>query len=570
MGDLSQVPDLGLPIGETSSDALRLAIERRPDLRAAAAEVDRFAAENRWHRATSSPAVTVAAGYERDGRDQTIVARMSVPLMLFNRNQAGILRSEAEIRQARNLYEALLAEVGLQVQQAFNAVQVNRERVEYIRTRQVRQAEEASRVSQGAGSKWRGSLVALMLGASFGYVAYPWIAPQASGPFVGVAGERDGEDPRPVPVRTFHIPLGLQQANAVEPVAAEVREFESYLRVPGNVLPDQKRISRIRLLARGVVDRVFVQLGDHVRDGDPLVSYDNIDLGLAISEFLVARADLRSVRTTVEVKESLFARSREMLAVGAVARTEHDVLESEYRSAQHLVESALAAVAKFEEQIHRFGLSVEDLERLAGGSDSGYHRTVSHSILRAPSSGIVTAYGVAHGEVIDPFSELLTVTDTSEVWVLADVKERDLHAVRVGKEVTIRVAAYPGETFKGTIDYAGDTIDERSRAAHVRCVTGNRDGRLKLGIFATVDIPSGESRHSLAVPAAALQDVSERRVVFVRRSATEFERREVDTGLESDGWVEILSGLAPGEAVIARGSRFVKAVDAGRLDGARI
>ena len=406
---------------------------------------------------------------------------------------------------------------------------------------------------------WAGSIALLALGTALGYLGYPWIAS------VGVESKLENKNPHGDESNEadergiVHIPLEMQSANGLAIIQAEVRPFGSPLHVTGTVSADQTRVARIRPLARGVVDRVFVQLGDRVNQGDPLLSYDNIDLGLTIGEFRAANADLRSTRTTLEVSETILARSREMLEIEAVARTQHDVVEAEFRSAQAQVDSARALVAKFEEQLHRFGLTEEDLNRLTQGEDPDYHRTVSRATLRTPSSGIVTAYDVGHGEVIDPSSELLTVTDISVVWVLAGVSERDLSAVRLGKPVSIHVSTYPGESFRGCIVHTGDMVEQESRTARVRCVVRNPDGRLKLGMFATIDIPSGRTYDALAVPSEAIQKIQERPVVFVRRSGTVFEQRQVETRLSSDGWVELLSGVSAGDAVIAAGSALVKA-----------
>ena len=406
---------------------------------------------------------------------------------------------------------------------------------------------------------WAGPVSLLALGTALGYLGYPWVAPSGDGASLEDTHLHGGESDAADDSGIVHIPHDLQSANGLEIRRAEVRPFESPLHVTGTVSADQTRVARIRPLARGVVDRVFVQLGDRVNQGDPLLSYDNIDLGLAIGEFRAANADLRSTGTNLEVSETILARSREMLEVEAVARTEHDVVEAEFRSAQAQVDSARALVAKFEEQLHRFGLTEEDLDRLTQAEDPDYHRTVSHATLRTPSSGIVTAYDVGQGEVIDPSSELLTVTDISVVWVLAGVSERDLSAVRVGKPVSIQVSTYPGESFRGRITHTGDMVEQESRTARVRCVVRNPDGRLKLGMFATVDIPSGHTYDALAVPSEAVQKIHGRPVVFVRRSATEFELRQVETRLESEGWVELLSGVSAGDAVIAAGSALAKA-----------
>lgn len=146
-GDLNSIPDLGMPFDATGADALRMAIEMRPDLQAAVAEVESSIARNRFQRAISAPNITVGGGYKRDGPDHSLVAEVSVPLTIFDRNQGGILRSEAEMRQAENLFAAARNQVALEVRQAYNAVEVTRERVEYLQSQQVKQAEEAVAVT---------------------------------------------------------------------------------------------------------------------------------------------------------------------------------------------------------------------------------------------------------------------------------------------------------------------------------------------------------------------------------------------------------------------------------------
>ena len=337
-----------------------------------------------------------------------------------------------------------------------------------------------------------------------------------------------------------------------------MRPMETSLQVTATVAPDQTRIAHVRPLARGVVEEVFVQLGDRVKEGDPLISYDNIELGLAIGEYLSANADLRSTQTTLEVKETILARSREMLEVGAIARTTHDIREAEFRNAVAQVDSAQARVAKFEEQLHRFGLTDEDLRKLNQEKEAGYHRTASHSVLRAPFSGIVTTYDVAVGETVDPSSALLTLTDISTVWVLADVYEDNLSAVGMGKEVAIRVASYPNEIFRGRITYISDVVETKTRTVRVRCVVQNPRTRLKLDMFATVEIPTDETSQILAVPTQAIQRINDRPVAFVKLSDVEFEQRDVVTGREASGWTEIRDGLEPGDVVITQGSFYAK------------
>lgn len=101
-------------------------------------------------------------------------------------------------------------------------------------------------------------------------------------------------------------------------------------------------------------------------------------------------------------------------------------------------------------------------------------------------------------------------------------------------------------------------IEPQTRTARVRCVVDNPGKRLKLDMFATVEIPTQAVAPGVAVPSSAIQQIDNRTVVFVQRSETSFEQRQVTTGLDADGWIQILSGLREGDPVIAAGSFYAK------------
>ncbi len=412
----------------------------------------------------------------------------------------------------------------------------------------------------GAGLGWSGAAALVGCGIALGYSGYFWAAAPPGEPG-GADAHGGAEDEHAAnSAATVSIPAPVRAANGVVVRPAETRVFQTPLTVPGTVAADQTRIAHIRPLSRGVVDQVFVRLGDHVSSGDPLVSYDNENLGVVIGEYRAAHAGLQSSLTTLEVDATILSRSGEMLEIQAIARTEYDVVEAAHKDSLARVDRARAHVLELEERLHRFGLSEQDLERLDDDGADSYHRTASHTVLRAPGAGIVIELDVTSGETIGMSSRLLTIADIASVWVLANVSERDLGEVRVGDEVSIRLAAYHGESFRGRITYGGDLVDTRTRTAHVRCEVQNRGLRIKPGMFASVDIPTGSTHETVAVPAEAIQEIGDRTVVFVRTEGAEFERRSVTAGIESDGWVEIRDGLRVAEEVIAAGSAFAKAI----------
>lgn len=396
---------------------------------------------------------------------------------------------------------------------------------------------------------------AVAAGMVAGALLYSWWSQRPAEAVVPLA-----EENAPPPEKSGILRLGEEaiRNGGVRIKPAELRRIRTTLVATGVVAADQSRVAHIRPIARGLVEEVHVQLGDRVSAGDPLVEYDNIELGVAIGRYLSARAELARTLTDLEVKRKILARSHKMLEVGAIARTDYDVQQAEVQDAEARVNSARALIGQIEEQIHRFGLTDEDLAKLNQEAAANLHRTASHSTLRAPFSGVITAYNVAAGELVEPSDRLMTITDISSVWVQADVYEKDVGNVREGQLVAVRVASYPGEVFRGKITYISDMIEPKTRTAKVRCVVDNKDARLKLDMFATIEIPTRDSREILAVPAAAIQMVNDRPVVFVQLAAGEFERRDVQTGVLDRGWREVRTGLKPGEHVVTEGSFYMK------------
>jgi cobalt-zinc-cadmium efflux system membrane fusion protein len=323
------------------------------------------------------------------------------------------------------------------------------------------------------------------------------------------------------------------------------------------VTEDPGRVAHIRPLARGLVEQIYARLGDRVSAGDPLIEYDTIELGLALGEYLSAQAEHQRSLTDLEVKKKVLERSKEMLRAGAVAQTTYDLREAECKDAEAKSVGAWAMVEKIEEQIHRYGWTDQDLENLPSKQGATGH-SITHSILKAPFSGVVTSFHAAESEVVEPTTELLAITDMSSLWVLADIYENDLSHIRTGKAVRVRVVSYLGKVFEGKITYVADAIDPKSRTAKVRCLVRNEGGLLKLEMFATIEIPVEETSPVLVVPDSSIQQIEGQSVVFVRKSEAEFQKREVRTGIASEGYTEIKSGLKPGESVVSQGSFVLK------------
>ena len=361
-----------------------------------------------------------------------------------------------------------------------------------------------------------------------------------------------------LPPGVVEVPTAAQKNAGLETLTVERRVLPATIEVTGVVTPVESRVAHVRPLARGVVEGIAVSLGARVKQGQTLVTYDNIELGEQVGNYLSEVAAQRQAEADLEVKQRSLERAEQLIKLEAVAQQTLELRRAEVKNAQAAIASQKARVAKVEEQIHRFGLSEGDLAKLTPEEGGSAHRTASHSVLRAPFSGVVTKFDVASGELVEPERELMTISDLSTVWVLADVYERDLAKVQVNTSVNVRVDTYPDRVFVGRLTYVSDIIDPQTRTAKVRCVIDNPDGALKLDMFAKVAVPTTERRESIVVPATAIQQIDGNAVVFVRQTPERFMQRPVELGLAAGEVVEITSGLKAGDVIVGAGSFYLK------------
>ena len=338
--------------------------------------------------------------------------------------------------------------------------------------------------------------------------------------------------------------------------AVEQRSVADAIQVTGVVAPNDARVAHVRLLTSGRVEQVHVRVGDRVRAGQPLLTYDNVEVGELVGQYLSALAAVDRAAAEADVAKRALERAAKLVEVGGLARGEYERRDAEHKRALAEVSTARATVTNVERKLQRFGLDADDRARLR--SSLGDAAAWSRTTVRAPFSGVVTAADVAPGEAVDAQRELFTVADLSTVWVIGDLYQKDIAAVRPGQDAVVTTEAYPGETFTGRITYVSDVLDPTTRTAKVRSEVRNRDGRLKLQMFVTMQVPTAGTRDTLVVPAAALQQVDDDTVVFVQTGDDTFEKRVIETGLGNGGFVPVLAGLKVGERVVTDGAFMLK------------
>ena len=178
--------------------------------------------------------------------------------------------------------------------------------------------------------------------------------------------------------------------------------------------------------------------------------------------------------------------------------------------------------------------------------------------VKSPIDGVITDRKSTAGELLSKETQIYTVSEPADLWVLAEIKERDIGAVKVGQDTVFTVLAYPGEQFHGKVVRVGNRVEEGSRTLEVRIEVSNADGRLKPGMFADVEIVTTVQENVLLIPDAAMQTDGDNQIVFVALDGNKFEKRIVTIGLDQRGLVQILQGVKPGEKVVTDGSFILK------------
>jgi membrane fusion protein, heavy metal efflux system len=303
------------------------------------------------------------------------------------------------------------------------------------------------------------------------------------------------------------------------------------LRVTGTVNPDISRAVPVISIATGRVVEIDARLGDTVKKGQLLLKVQSADVSGAFSDYRKAVADEQLVQTQLERAKLLYDK-------GAISLNDLQV-------AQDTEDKAKVDVETTAEKLRVLGNPT--LDRPTGIVE-----------IRAPISGVITdqqvtnAAGVAGLGSPNPF----TISDLDYIWVLCDVYENDLVNVRLGEKADIRLNAYPDQVFAGTISNIGPVLDPNIRSAKVRIEMRN-PGLMRPGMFVTATFHGRKKETRAAVPAAAILHLHDRDWVYVPMKNSQFRRTEVVGGdMLPDNMQEVVSGIAPGQQVVANALEF--------------
>jgi len=322
------------------------------------------------------------------------------------------------------------------------------------------------------------------------------------------------------------VPPAAPLAGRLEVETAKMTTFTRTVAAPASVEADPARYARILPPLNGRVLELYVHPGDAVKKGQELLAIDAPD-------FVGAQTDYARTRGLLAQAERNLTRQQDLAGHGIVGQRDVDQARTDRDSAQS-----------------DFNRSKQRLLQL--GMDPDRTQLGAPLIVRSPLRGKVLDVTTATGEFRnDPTAPLMTVADLSDIWVTANVQEKDIHYVHRGDPATATFGAYPSETFRGKVLFVADVLDPDTRTAKVRIAYPNTDGRLRPAMFATVTLKTWDTEE-LTVPTTALVLIGEHTTVFVEVAANTYEQRKVTTGEQQAGRTIIKSGVAVGDKVLIR------------------
>jgi len=313
--------------------------------------------------------------------------------------------------------------------------------------------------------------------------------------------------------------------------SAKAEEVDVPLILSGRIALNEALTAHITSRVKGRIEKIHAVISDRV-------SKDEILLELYSQEFLAMQSEFIQA-------EERFKRINEN--------------DTEYGTSKSIYESA-------KKKLEVIGLKEEEIQNLADN-----HSPLTLLPVRAPFAGTLlngdpslpnasgkAEVGARLGEFADVGQDFFLIANLQNLWVLADVFEKDLSLIREGIMGEVTPTAYPNESYKAKLTRIYDIVETSSRTVKARLEVSNSSYKLKPEMFVTIKVSSKLGGSNPKVLSTSIMKEKNGAYVFVAVNDTTFQRREISLGKETKDYTEILEGLKAGEKVVTRGTFYLK------------
>ncbi|MDR2284955.1 MAG: efflux RND transporter periplasmic adaptor subunit [Sphingobacterium sp.] len=281
----------------------------------------------------------------------------------------------------------------------------------------------------------------------------------------------------------------------------------------------------------GRVLRSFVRLGQKVQPGSPIFELSSPDYFNAEKEYTDARQEFRQAELNLK-------RQQDLLKNGVGIQRELEDAETDYEIKKSALSNSLSALKIFNVNPEKMSLG-------------------KPMIVRSPIKGEIVDNNIVIGQYLKEDAEpIAVVAELSKVWIVGQVKEKDIRFIHELDEVEVKVAAYPDHLIKGKVYHVNEIVDEETRSVEVLIECDNINHELKPGMYVTVlfrDTP----QKSILVPSSAVFQANDKQFVFVKEGESKFVKRQVHISGTSNERVVVASGLDAGETIVTSGGSLM-------------
>jgi cobalt-zinc-cadmium efflux system membrane fusion protein len=346
------------------------------------------------------------------------------------------------------------------------------------------------------------------------------------------------------------------QSSAIVTEIVAPQSIAGVIPATGKILVPENHVAVIGPVNQGRIVRLYAGQGTRVRKGQRLADLESADIDQAEADYLKALADyenaLRSSAAEVKLAQANYDRNKllyeqKITAGKNLQAAEHD-LEVAKAAGENSVNGTKAALTAARRHLLILGISDATIDSLTKKTDLG-----AVFSLNSPIDGIVVERNATIGASVGTDANLFKIIDLSQVWIDANVFEKDLQRVRPGQEVRLTVPAFPQATFSGKVIFVDSVVDPDTRTVKVRTEVANPDGRLKPDMFANVQIVTDVNRAAISIPQSAVLNDEGKTVVFVA-DGNGYKKRQVQAGIQNNDRVEIVDGLNAGDKVVVKGN----------------
>ena len=281
----------------------------------------------------------------------------------------------------------------------------------------------------------------------------------------------------------------------------------------------------------GRVLKSYIRLGQKVDAGSPIFEISSPDYFNAQKDYFDAEQEFRQAELNLK-------RQQDLLKNGVGVARELEEAETEFATKKTAFSNASAALQIF--NIKPEGVTLGQ-----------------PLVVESPIKGDIVTNNIIIGQYLrEDAKPLAVVAELSKIWIVGQVKEKDIRFIQRLDKVEVKIAAFPERTIGGKIYHVNEIVNEETRSVEILVECENPNHDLKPGMYVTVLFKDMPERVVL-VPSKSVFQKEEKQFVFVKIDARQFEKRQVETAGTSNGNIIVTSGLRTNEIIVTNGGSLM-------------